>query len=206
MSGWKKEKESVFANASVTFDGRPFGGNWTQDKKRDVVATDVGYVYRQVIGSRVKDEILVAIGNLANSTNLGFPNIVDVYFSSNSSGGTALDEGDSANVYVVFNEPVKHSGLAGGLQLTVANSVGSNVTVAYANSGNGLTDIIRANNTVVFSWTVPAAGGTFTVDAGDVANSTLTAANLVSYNTGNESANLHIEGYVSNNVTSVTSK
>jgi hypothetical protein len=101
-----------------------------------------------------------------------------------------------------MNEPVKHSGAAGSLQITVANTAGgNNALVATASAVNSNTGITNANNTLVFTLPVTAGdAGSYKIQAQSVINATATAANLVSLNTGSESANLVITGAVSNTV------
>jgi hypothetical protein len=131
---------------------------------------------------------------------LGFPDIAQVYLNSTSI--SAAYGGENVSVYVVMNEPVKHSGAAGSLQITVANTAGGNSSlVATATAVNSNTGITNANNTLVFTLPVTAGdAGSYKIQAQSVINATAAAANLVSLNAGSESANLVITGAVSNTV------
>lgn len=207
MPSWgkQKEKNQVVAGANTVaglkygYQPSEFDGGYLANK-RNVVATDKGWVRRKINKDaasgvvRIRDEMLVPIGGLANSTNLGFPDISQIYFSGKGSGAN----GTIANCYVVFNEPVKYSGAGVSLKLTVANTTGAEIAVtATATRSNSNTGVVVANNTLVFRFT-PTRRGTFKVNAQTIANTSTGSANLVSRNTGAESANLVIVGAVSN--------
>lgn len=209
MSSWGKSNTAaqVVAGAN-TVAGLKYGHqpsefiNGYLANKRNIIATDKGWVRRRIKETdntvRIVDEMLVPINGLANSTNLKFPDIAQIYFSSNSTGGSALANGTSANIYVVFNEPVFFKGGGVRLKLTVANTVSGNAIIARTTSRvNSNTNIVNANNTVVFKF-VPVINGTYKVNAQVVANNTTGTSNLSSLNTGNEAANLTIVGAVSN--------
>lgn len=173
--------------------------NLSRTEKRDVIATERGWVKRikfTDVHSNVqrKDEVLVAIGNLANSSQMGFPTVTDVWHHASS-----VANGTTVNTWVSFSEPVQHSGLYANLQLTVANTASGNAMVAIANS-----TVYGADNRVLFRWT-PNTAGTYKIEAQTIANNTPgIAANLVSMNTGAEDANLVITGIVSNTGGSIT--
>lgn len=220
---------------------QPFGG-MTDGKeawKRNVVATKHGWVRRtnktKDSTTSQHDEILVA-GNptitsgtddgYANVAYLAFPDIAQIYFSSNSTGGTALQANSYANIYVVFNEPVRSKGGRVLYQFKVANTASGNATVAYFSNNaivagykQGGSSIINANNTLVFRVYLPFVSGktsTYKVNANTIQANGVTAAgvvkggvtsNLVSENittAGSESANLVITGAVSNNAGTFT--
>lgn len=206
MSSWGKQKEknqlvagaNTVAGLKYGYQPSEFQGGYVANK-RNVIATDKGWVRRSIkkdVSSgavRLRDEMLVPIGGLANSTNLGFPDIAQIYFSGKGTGATST----SANIYVVFNEPVKYSGAGVTLKLAVANTVSGNAMVAKALRSNSNTGVVLANNTLVFKFT-PTVAGTYKVQAQTIANTATGTANLVSYNTGAEAANLIIVGAVSN--------
>lgn len=199
MALWGKSRASATlsgANNIPTYQ--------TTADQRKTVATDQGWVLRKHRNSvhggvRTTEEVLVHIGELAAANTMGFPDVVEVWTSSNTTNGTTLQASDNANVYVRFNEPVKHSGLAGPLQLQIQDaSDDSSAATAVAPANNTNTGIILANNTLVFAFTVPAAGVTYKVGQVALVNSTAVASNLVSENSGNEVANLVINKAVSN--------
>ncbi len=158
--------------------------NLTRAEKRNVIATDVGFVRRQVKGSRVIDEILVSIRGLANSTNFGAPTIDDMYHSSDSVVVNA-----PVTTFIVFDEPITANANS---QIAVANTVAGGAVVGVAN-----TTLFHAQNAIAFTWT-PTVAGTYKVQAQTVANNTATALNFTSRNSGNEAASLVISGPVSN--------
>lgn len=158
--------------------------NLTRAEKRNVIATDVGFVRRQVKGTRVMDEILVAIDGLANTTNFGAPTIDDMYHSIDT-----VVANTPITTYIVFDEPINVNANA---QIQVANTVGGAEVVAVAN-----TTLYHAQNSIGFTWT-PTVAGTYKVQAQTVANNTSTALNFTSRNSGNEAASLVISGPVSN--------
>ena len=200
-------------------------------EKRNVIATSKGWVRREhrlMNGgtassvTRQIDEVLVAAGNKdgAPSTNLGFPDIAQIYFanSTNDDVTSITPEtgggGAEHQVRVVFNEPIKYDegppgyGNAVGGKVVLARVTGSgNATITATSpvvggSGRGRsnTNITGANNTLIFSFT-PTSGdaGTYKVAAATagIANSTTGALNLKSLNSS-EAANVTITGAVSN--------
>lgn len=200
MSNWGKGRSSdIQAAGANTVAGllkgnQPFAQADTLASKRNVIATVNGWVRRQnktdMHGNvRQIDEMLVPIAGLANSTNLGFPDVSQVYVSTNNSSNTA-------NVYVVFNEPVKVNATC---TLVVANTASGNAINGTVSSAAA--DVINANNTLVFrmSGIVP---GTYKVEAQTIAN-TATGA-VVSLNAGGETANLVITGASSNALSTFT--
>lgn len=223
MSTWRFDKESnTDYQGANTYAGQVAGHqpHYEADvlaSKRNVIATDKGWVRRthrlNSGGSAVRqiDEVLVAAnpgaaGGYAGAAYLGFPDIAQVYLANSTSESVSAIAalygagGSEHQVCVVFNEPVKHSGAAGTIQLTLANTAGGNASiVATAAVGSSNSEIKNANNTLVFTFT-PTAGdaGTYKIGAQTITNATSTAANLVSLNTGSESANLVITGAVSN--------
>ena len=193
-------------------------------EKRNVIATNKGWVRREhrlMNGgtassvTRQIDEVLVAAGNKdgAPSTHLGFPDIAQIYFanSTNDDVTSITPEtgggGAEHQVRVVFNEPIKFDeagyGAAGTGKITLARVSGSgNSTIVATTSSrvNSNTNVIGANNTLIFRFT-PTSGdaGTYKVAAATagIANGvsgTLTIKGLNS----SEAANVTITGAVSN--------
>jgi len=221
---FKKDSQNTVSGANtvagIKYGFQPFGGatDGQASWKRNVIATTQGWVRRRNINkdgaNSQRDEVLVAANpgilndGYANVSHLGFPEITQVYVSSNSTGGNALVRSGTANLYVVFNEPVRHKGGTGFIRVRIANTVSGNTLIATANarSSTSRTDIINANNTLVFRF-VPGVAGTYKVNANTLsfaaANGTGTfTANLISLNLGTngaELANNVIAGSVSNN-------
>lgn len=163
-------------------------------EKRNVVATAEGYVRRQVKTDvnnnvRIIDQVLVAIGGLANSSNMGSPSITDVWHVP-----ATIAAGNAASVvtYVSFDEPVKFDGASGTIAMTIANTAGGATVTAVSN-----TSVAGSNNTIAFTWIAETAG-TYKVQAQTLANSSSTAVALKSLNAGNEAASLVVSGTVSN--------
>lgn len=226
---FKKDSQNTVSGANtvagIVYGFQPFGGatDGRERWKRNVIATNAGWVRRRNInkdgGWSTRDEILVSANpnissdGYANVAYLGFPEITHMYISTNSTGGTALQRSATANLYIVFNEPIHHKGGENGyIRLRIANTAGGNTVIATANAkaSTSATDIINANNTLVFRFK-PGTAGTYKVNAntlafGDVSGGAYTS-NLVSLNittVGSESANLVISGAVSNNLGTFT--
>jgi len=204
--------------------------------KRNVIATAAGWVRRSVRSTdgaeRIFDEVIVAanpgitLDGYANVSYLAFPDISQIYTSSNSTGGNALQANSYANVYVVFNEPVRSKGGRVLFQFKVANTVSGNATTAFFSNNavaaalkQGGSAIINANNTLVFRVYLPFVSGktsTYKINANTIQANGVTGAgvvkggvtsNLVSGNittAGAEAANLVITGAVSNNAGTFT--
>lgn len=176
--------------------------------KRNVIKTSKGWVRRMNKtdsggNKRTQDEVLVAAGDKLTG---GVPDIAEIYVSGSPVGNT------SANVYVVFNEPIQFKGGNSGnnLSLTVANTAGGNHAVAICNSNPVSNLPINANNTLVFTYKTQggtagsgAASGTYQVNAQSI-TCVGGGASLLAW--GNTSiatarfANLTITGAVSNNM------
>ena len=204
--------------------------NGGKKNKRNVIVTDKGWVRREHrlmngggAGSvtRQIDEVLVAAGKKATAPGpdatpytggMGFPDIAEVFLANTTNSDMPIINagygagGSPHQLVVVFNEPVKHSGNAGSLKLTFANTAGgNNGLIATAIAGSSNTSIKGANNQVVFTFT-PTVGdaGIYKIPtgAGAIINATSLAANLVSLNTGFRAANDSISSAVSNTVSS----
>ena len=224
MSDWDFRKESNETNegdvgsvASFKAGMQPCEVADVKSSKRNVIATNKGWVRRTIknngtdtTGVRVHDEVLVAAGDKTTAALLGFPNIAEVWMSAADT--SAVASGTVCNVYVVFNEPIKHSGLAGALKMAAfanTDSDSNNTIVATATNSNANTGITHANNTMVFSFTPSTNGGdagSYKIVSGATAiiNSTSVAVNCVSTNSGNRAANLHVTAAVSNTLGTFT--
>lgn len=245
--GYLKDSATVKSGANtlagLSAGQQPFSGTTDGQSswKRNVIATNLGWVRRlnktTDSTARQQDEVLVAANpaltsgtddGYANAAHLGFPDIAQLYISSNSTNGNALQANTYANVYVVFNEPIRHkkgSTTSNGhviYSFRVANTISGNTAIAY-HSGHtavaarkqGGSTIDNANNTLVFRVYLPwVSGKTSTykinsntivsngITAAGVLNGTSISANIVTLNiptAGGETANLVITGAVSNN-------
>lgn len=228
MSNWDFRAEKNQNNAGSTTTNptgglkagfQPFSEADTLKSKRNVIATNKGWVrrtHKKNSGSsttRQIDEILVA-ANPGTSTGyagagyLGFPDIAQVYMQNSSSDSVttiaALDGagGSEHQICVVFNEPVKFN-TAVKAKVVLANTAGGNngISAVTTSAVNSNTNIINANNTLVFRFT-PTAGdaGTYKIAAATtgIANGSTGTLALVGITSG-EAANNTITGAVSNN-------
>lgn len=166
--------------------------NLTRAEKRNVVATDAGWVRRQKYTDvhdnvRVKSEVLVTLSGLANTTNMGSPSVSDVWIASAS-----LVANTELELKVSFDEPVLQGENAGNLIIAVANTAGGAAVNAFCLAN---TDVTGAENTLTFTFT-PTVAGTYKIQAQTMTSNT--SANLVSMNIGGEAASLVIGGAVSN--------
>lgn len=162
--------------------------SFTRQQRRNIMATDQGWVSRrryvdQHGRTRTKEVMLVPINGLANSTFMGSPDIDDLWFSR-----TAVTTGTVVNTWISFNEPITSTS---PMRLTVANTAGGAVRTATANT------TVYGTNKLLFRWT-PTVAGTYKVQAQNIVNSTLTATNIRSANSGTEPVSLVISGPVSN--------
>jgi len=206
MSGWGKTTDaSAAGNVDLGANNTPFrykGGSSPEAatqaaEKRNVIMTDQGYVRRLNTvdlnaNQRTRDEILIAQAGVPGDA--GFPNITEIYLSSNASGGV-LSAAGAGNVYVVFSEPVNFNLNATDLTLSIANTAGGNHAVARCEVGDAL---LNANNTLVFKFT-SGERGTYQVNAQSIGVSG-SFQNLISLNTSGATANIVISGAVSNNL------
>lgn len=175
--------------------------NLTRAEKRNVIATDNGWVRRNATYTdvhsnvRVKEELLVPIAGLANSTNMGSPTITDVWY-----GADTYVVNTTVTAYVAFDEPISSKGLAGNVKLTIANTTASGSSRTLTANTKSITN---ANNVLTFTGTITSAG-TYKIQAQTIANSTLTAANTRSLNTGTEAVSWVISGAVSNTASTIS--
>ena len=194
---------------------QPFSSADSMASKRNVIATSAGWVrrtnYTDTHGNaRKKEEILVAAhpgsgsNSYADMIHLGPPDIAQVYVRLNANN--VISANTTANVYVVFNQPVKVKPSSNIMHIVVANTAGGNNINAYlyAQGAAGNTGI-DANNTLIF--TTPAiqggtgsAKGTYKVQSQSI---TVAGGGNPVYNPEigvSATANLTIVGAVSNNV------
>ena len=136
MSSW---------GASTTDESKP--KFLTDEEKRDVYATDQGWVKRTTgtggRAGRVHEEILVAIGEL--SETFAEANISNVTLVTDSIGAVA---GEEVSIIVTFNESVTVTGTP-HVELTNTTAPARSANIVYA-SGTG-------SNRLTFTSTV--AGG-----------------------------------------------
>lgn len=158
--------------------------NLTREEKRNIVATDIGYVRKLKRGNTTKEELIVPINGVANSSNWGAPIITDMWHSN-----TQVPVNTQVSTFVSYSEPLT---VAGSSRVTVANTAGGSVRTAVATN-----NVIGAENTLQFNWT-PTIPGTYKIQAQTIANNTGTAINLRSQNTGTETGSLVINGVISN--------
>jgi len=121
-----------------------------QEDKNNCVAKPEGWVLKKSVGSRNLEEVLVAVGSATNlATALGNADITGVYFEAAS-----YEQGDSANVIVVYNENVD---VTNGATLVVTGSVTGSITAtAAAHDGK---------NKVSFAFTVPSQAEDLSIGA-----------------------------------------
>lgn len=155
--------------------------------KRKTIATDRGFVIRtnytdSANNARVKEEILVSLEGVANSTNFGSPSISDTWFASPTAANNTV-----VTFFVSFDEPIAYANSTQGtLQIAIANTaLGANNLVAVSN-----TTFTGANNTIKFTFT-PTVPGTYALAGQTIANATATViTSLKSLNSGNEAISL----------------
>ena len=158
-----------------------------QANNRHVIATDKGWLrrtnYTDAAGNpRTKEELLVAIQSLANSTNMGLPAIREVYHTFEEEGSVYKD----VKTFVVFDEPI-----------TIRSNTFSTLAIGNTASGNSIVGhsngtVVGANNIIAFHWH-PKEFGTYKIDTQIVSNS----SPIHSLNEGGETANLTIHSTVS---------
>lgn len=231
MSNWDFRPEKNQNNAGSTTTNptgglkagfQPFSEADTLKSKRNVVATNKGWVrrtHKKNSGSsttRQIDEVLVA-ANPGTSTGyagagyLGFPDIAQIYMQNSTSDSVttiaALTGGGGSEhqICVVFNEPIKFNS-AVKAKVALANTAGgvNSLEAVTTSAVNSNTNIINANNTLVFRFTPDSDTdtGTYKIAAATagIANGSTGTLALVGITSG-EVANTTITGAVSNNFT-----
>lgn len=170
---------------------------------RNCIATNDGWVLRSNYtdvhsNARQKDEILVAIGNLGDSTDMGQPSISEIYLTdATGTEASSFTNGELVLAKVVFDEPINLIGNSTfTYTLAVANTVSGNAVTATA---NGSATATNANNTLEFRF-APVTG-TYKINAQNLSNTVTgnsTTLRMYSLNTSGEIANLTISAAVSN--------
>jgi len=220
MPGWGFRPESgqsaagantIAARAKGFQPYYAFDGGGGMASKRNVIATNKGWVRREHVGTRVKEEIIVAANpgvagkDYTSNAYLNSPDIAQMYVKLNANGYIGANVA-SANLYVVFNTPLHHKASGNLCSITIANTIGgNNATALFANTA-AQGRIINANNTLVFRLP-PLQGGSGSVAATYKVNGqSITSAGGGNplYNpddgTAMPAANLVITGAVSNNL------
>jgi hypothetical protein len=185
---------------------QPFNQADTLSSKRNVVATDKGWVRRQnytdVHGTvRVKEEVLVAAhpggaSGYESAAYLGSPDI-----SILQTDKDAYTTSETVTLYVTFNEPLvvnanvdivltERGGATSSFTSNTTNDPGTSVAKFYE---------YGANNTLVF------VGGPLAAGNWKVMSQTLsTLGTVLSWNTDGEAADLAVQAPVSNTLMSST--
>tara|TARA_B100001115_G_C15813170_1_gene403393 strand:+ start:238 stop:963 length:726 start_codon:yes stop_codon:yes gene_type:complete len=189
-----------------------FDGGGGMASKRNVIATNKGWVRREHVGSRVKEEIIVAANpgdtggkDYTSNTFLNSPDVCQIFVKLNANGYIGANVA-SANLHVVFNTPIHHKASGNLVTVVVSNTIGGNIgNTLFANTA-AQGRIINANNTLVFRMP-PLQGG-----SGSAAATYKVAAQTIRVNGGGNplynpddgtampAANLVITGAVANNL------
>jgi hypothetical protein len=216
MSTWDFRRENTATKsgannvAGILAGYQPFAEADNIASKRNVIATSKGWVRRQnktdLNGNkRTMDEVLVAAapgsGLYYNSnTYLGKADIAQMYIKLNANN--VISANVSANLYIVFNGPIKFKNSGNALSINIANTVGGNHAIARFTAQTS-SNLIGANNTLIF--TMPKLqGGAGSVKATYHINAqAITVTGMPLYNpeqTTTHSANVTITGAVANNL------
>lgn len=212
MSSWGFSKEGGQSaaggntHAAMIRGFQPFYEANHMASKRNVIATTAGWVRREYVGSRKKEEIIVAASpgsgfSYNSNAYLHFPDIAQMYVKLNAN--SVISANVAANLYVVFNTPIKVKASSNLMYIRLANTAGGNSGNAHIVSQGGSHAGVNANNTLVF--TLPklqggtgSAKGTYQINAQSIG----VTGNPV-YNPEINtvcSANLTITGAVANNL------
>jgi hypothetical protein len=216
MSTWDFRRESTATKsgannvAGILAGYQPFVEADNIASKRNVIATSKGWVRRQNKtdsdgNKRTMDEVLIAAapgsGLYYNSnTYLGKADIAQMYIKLNAN--SVISANVSANLYVVFNGPIKFKNSGNAMSINIANTIGGNHAVARFTAQTS-SNLIGANNTLIF--TMPKLqGGAGSVKATYHINAqAITVTGMPLYNpeqTTTHSANVTITGAVANNL------
>ena len=220
MSTWDFRRENTATKsgannvAGILAGYQPFAEADNIASKRNVIATSKGWVRRQnktdLNGNkRTMDEVLVAAapgsGLYYNSnTYLGKADIAQMYIKLNANN--VISANVSANLYIVFNGPIKFKNSGNALSINIANTVGGNHAIARFTAQTS-SNLIGANNTLVF--TMPKLqGGTSSAKATYHINAqAIAVTGMPLYNpeqTTTHTANVTITGAVANNLLNFT--
>ena len=220
MPGWGFRPESgQSAEGANTIAARAkgfqpyyaFDGGGGMASKRNVIATNKGWVRREYVGTRKKEEVIVAANpgvagkDYTSNAYLNSPDVAQRYVKLNANGYIGANT-NNANLYVVFNTPIHHKASGNLVTIVVSNTIGGNIgNTLFANTA-AQNRIIAANNTLVFRMP-PLRGG-----SGSVAATYKVAAQNIRVNGGGNplynpddgatmpAANLVITGAVANNL------
>ncbi len=216
MSTWDFRRESTAtvagANtvAGILAGYQPFVEADNIASKRNVIATSKGWVRRQNKtdsdgNKRVIDEVLVAAapgsGLYYNSnTYLGKADIAQMYVKLNANG--VISANVSANLYIVFNSPIKFKNSGNAMAINLSNTIGGNTGVARFTAQTA-SNLINANNTLIFTMP-PLQGGAGSVKGTYHVNAqAITVTGMPLYNPEQNTthvANVTITGAVANNL------
>lgn len=157
-------------------------------EKRNVIATDIGWVRRINFtdvhsNARTKEELLVAISGLANSTNMGFPDVDDVFFQNGPFTGEDVLVGVAFNEPVAFIDAGDHTiilnEVLAQLVLVVHDPVGEanvgDTIVGDDSSAEGVVTIKDTATANAHVYTLEDVAGEFVVDEGLSVANTFTA-------------------------------
>jgi len=220
MPGWGFRPESgqsaagantIAARAKGFQPYYAFDGGGGMASKRNVIATNKGWVRREYVGTRKKEEVIVAANpgvagkDYTSNAYLNSPDVAQMYVKLNANGYIGANVAQ-ANLYVVFNTPIHHKASGNLVTVVVSNTIGGNIgNTLFANTA-AQSRIINANNTLVFRMP-PLQGG-----SGSVAATYKVAAQNIRVNGGGNplynpddgtampAANLVITGAVANNL------
>lgn len=219
MPGWGFRPESgQTASGANTIAARAkgfqpyyaFDGGGGMASKRNVIATNKGWVRREYVGTRLKEEVIVAANpgvqnkDYSSNTYTGNPDISQIFVKLNANGYIGANT-TGANLHVVFNAPIHHKASGNLCTVVVSNTVGGNIgNTLFANTA-AQGRIINANNTLVFRMP-KLQGGTGNAKA----TYKIQAQSIRVHQGGNplynpddgttQAANLVITGAVSNNL------
>ena len=220
MPGWGFRPESgqsaagantIAARAKGFQPYYAFDGGGGMASKRNVIATNKGWVRREYVGTRIKEEVIVAANpgvagkDYTSNAYLNSPDIAQIYVKLNANGYIGANVA-SANLYVVLNTPIHHKASGNLCVIKIANTAGGNhANALFANTATQ-NRIIAANNTLVFRLP-PLQGGTGSAAATYQCNAQSIQVNGGGnpiYNpddgTAMPAANLVITGAVANNL------
>ena len=120
MPGWGFRPESgQSAEGANTIAARAkgfqpyyaFDGGGGMASKRNVIATNKGWVRREYVGTRKKEEVIVAANpgvagkDYTSNAYLNSPDVAQMYVRLNANGYIGANT-NNANLYVVFNTPI----------------------------------------------------------------------------------------------------
>ena len=219
MPGWGFRPESgqsaagantIAARAKGFQPYYAFDGGGGMASKRNVIATNKGWVRREYVGTRKKEEVIVAANpgvagkDYTSNAYLNSPDVAQMYVKLNANGYIGANT-NNANLYVVFNTPIHHKASGNLVTIVVSNTIGGNIgNTLFANTA-AQNRIIAANNTLVFRMP-PLRGGSGSV----AATYKINGQSITSAGGGNplynpddgttQAANLVVIGAVSNNL------